>query len=135
MGYKFLEHVSDQYVEVYGEDLNELFSSSAKAFYETITNTEDIKPKIEKEFEIEANNVEDLLFKFLNQLLYLFDTEKFVGSKFEIKVENNKLHTKIYGDIFNPNTYESRFEIKGVTLHNFKVWKDKLWMGRFLLDL
>ena len=135
MGYKFLEHVSDQYVEVYGKDLNELFSSAATAFYETITNTKEIKKEIKREFEMEANNIEDLLFKFLNQLLYLFDTEKFVGCEFKIRIENNKLHAQIYGDKFDPKMYESRFEIKGVTLHNFKIWKDGVWKGRFLLDL
>ena len=135
MGYKFLEHMSDQYVEVYGKDLNELFSSAAIAFYETITNTEKIEIKIKKEIKITSSDVEDLLFKFLNQLLYLFDTEKFVGSKFEIKIENNELNAQIYGDKFDPQKYESRFEIKGITLHNFKVWKDGIWRGKFLLDL
>ena len=127
--------MSDQYVEIYGKNLNELFSSAANAFYETITDTKKIKNKIEKEFEIKSNNIEDLLFKFLNQLLYLFDTEKFIGLKYEIKIKNNILHAKLYGDTFDSSKYETRFEIKGITLHNFKIWKDKLWRGRFLLDL
>ena len=135
MGYKFLEHMSDQYVEVWGRDWDELFSSSARAFYETITDTKKVKNKIEKKFEIDSDNIEDLLFKFLNKLLFMFDTEKFVGSKYDVKIRGNKLVARIYGDIFNPKLYESRFEVKGITLHNFKIWKDNLLRARFLLDL
>ncbi len=135
MGYRFLEHMSDQYVEVWGKNLNELFSSAGIAFFETITNTKEISERESKTFEVKGKDIQELLFNFLNKLLFIFDTEKFVGNKFDLEFFGNKVKVKVYGERFDPEKHEVRFEIKGVTLHNFEVHKNEEWKARFLLDL
>ncbi len=135
--YKFLEHVSDQLVEVEAKDVEELFEDSAKAFFDTLVDINKVEPKDEFEIELTANNIQDLLYRFLNELLYLFDTKKAVFSKFEAEFdeENMRIDVRMWGEYFDPKKHEPRYEIKAVTLHNFEVKHNGCWKARFLFDL
>ncbi len=136
--YKFLDHKSDQLVEVEAEGVPELFEESAKAFFDTIVDISKVEPKLEFEIELYETSIERLLYKFLNELLYLFDTKGAVFSKFEAQFdeENLKLDIKMWGEHFDPKKHTPKYEIKAITLHNFKVWKENgNWMARFLFDL
>ncbi len=136
--YKFLEHTSDQLVEVEAKSVEELFEDSAKAFFDTIVDISRVEPKEEFEIELTANNVQDLLYRFLNELLYLFDTKKAVFSKFkaEFDEENLTIDVKMWGEYFDPKKHSPKYEIKAVTLHNFEVKEENgIWKARFLFDL
>jgi len=45
VGFRFLEHTADVYVAAYGETLAEAFENAALAMFETMTDTENVKPQ------------------------------------------------------------------------------------------
>ena len=97
MKYKFIDHTADVAFEVYGKNLRELFENATMAFYDAFVNVERLEEDKHVEIEVEADGVDYLLFKWLNELLYLFDTEFFGGKRCSINVSENKAKGKIIG--------------------------------------
>ena len=138
MGFKFLEDIAiaDIAFEATGKDLDELFESSAEALESSMANIKKVKPKIKKEIIVSKETVEELLFDFLNELVYLKDAELLLFSKFSVKINGKKLHAEVLGDKIDSKTQELDNDVKAVTLHGFKVEKTKDgWKTKIILDV
>jgi SHS2 domain-containing protein len=128
---------ADVAFDAYGKDLNELFANSALAMFEVMVNTDHIKQRVEKDVEINGNDLESLMFNWLNELLIHYGAENLAFSKFEVKVDEKKteLKAKIYGERINPKKHETRTEVKACTMHEMKIEKNEFWKARVLLDI
>ena len=80
MKYQFIEHTADVEFEAHGKSLEEVFSNCVDAFVKSISNEKILKKEI-KTFEVEGNDLENLLYNFLEEFLILFDSENFILSK------------------------------------------------------
>lgn len=128
--YKFLEDVAiaDIAYEAYGKDLNELFENAAFAIFEMSANLDTVDAKAKIEFSLENENIENLLYDFLSEILFLKDSKYMVFKKVKVSIkENKKYHLKavIEGDIINPQKQQLENDIKAVTMHMFEVKKEK----------
>ncbi len=121
MRYKFIDHTADIAFEVYGSNMAELLENSALAFYEAFVQTEKIDNSIEKKIEVEGEDEELLLYHWLNELLYLFDTEFFAAKDVEVEVSGFKATGVLKGGRFTPEIV--KVEPKAITMHRFKVEK------------
>lgn len=125
--FRFLPDVAtaDIAYEAYGKNYNELFENAGLALEEIMVDTKTVEEKIEKNITIEKDTYEDLLFSFLEELVYLKDTERLVFKKFNCKVnkmENAwKMENRAYGEKINPKKHKLRADIKAVTKHLFKI--------------
>lgn len=139
MGFKYLEGIAlaEAAFEAKGNNLKELFESCADAFIDTSANPETIKSSFKKEIFIQANNVEDLLFKFLEELVFIKDSEAVVFNKTEIlEISENKLKVLLIGEEINQESQELRADIKAITLHKFNVKKtDDGWIAIVVMDI
>ena len=137
--FKFVDiTTADVAFEAYGKDLNELFANSALAMFEVMVNTEEIEPKVEREIELEANDLEGLLFEWLNELLFYYGSENLAFSRFEVEVDEKelKLKAKCFGEEINPAKHETKTEVKAATYHNLEIKKeDGRWRARVILDI
>jgi len=134
MKYRFIDHTADVAFEVYGKNLDELFENATMAFYDAFVYVEKLGEDKIVEVEVEDEDVDYLLFKWLNELLYLFDTEFFGGKKVEVKVENNKAKGKLVGGRLTPEII--KVEPKAITLHKFKVEKrGDTWYAYVVVDI
>ncbi len=135
--YKFLEHTADVKFQAFGKTIEEAFKNSALAFQETLTQKTKIKPKIKKKLTIESKNrgTERVLLDFLEEFLYLFDTEGFVLSKItDIKITKNNLVAEVIGD--NYKNYKFTNDIKAVTYNDMFVKEEKdKWTCQVVLDV
>tara|TARA_Y100000310_G_scaffold342814_1_gene447595 strand:+ start:10488 stop:10973 length:486 start_codon:yes stop_codon:yes gene_type:complete len=116
--YEFLEHTADEKFRAYGKDLEEAFSNAALATTAIMTDVKLIKPKITHTIKVNANNKNTLLYEFLEELIFLVDTEAFLLSKvtsISIKELEGffKLEATIKGD--TADAYEVTTHIKAVT--------------------
>ena len=71
MRYKFLDHTADVMFEAYGKNLNEVFENAALAVFGVQCDLNLVKNKVKKKIKLKNENVEDLLFDFLGELIYL----------------------------------------------------------------
>lgn len=124
----------------YGKDLNELFENAALATYEIMVNTYKVEPKIKKEVEIEAIDLHQLMFKWINELLYFLDTEILVFSKFKVKIENVEekyfLKAEVYGEKVDREKHEIKTLVKACTYHKMRIEKkEDFWVAEVILDI
>ncbi len=139
MKYKFFEDLAtaDIAFEAYGSDLNELFEACALAIFDIMVDLKSVKPKVRKIIKLENNSLDDLLFNFLEELVYLKDVEVMLFSKFKVKIENEKeLIAECYGEKINQGKHKLKIDIKAITLHKFEIKKEKnKWIARVLVDI
>ena len=126
MKYKFLPHTADVKFQAYGLSLEKVFENSALAMQEIITKGIKISPKIRKIVKIKADDLSGLLYKFLEEFLFLLDSRAFIASKIsKIKINKEKfeLHAVILGD--KAKKYKLSNDVKAVTYNNMFVKKEK----------
>jgi len=122
----------------YGKDLNGLFANAAMAMFEVMVNTEQVKQKIEKSVKVKGNDLQSLMFNWLNKLLVYVDGENLVFSVFDVKIDGKKfeLAAKCKGEKIDREKHEIRTAVKSCTYHQMKIEKVKnLWKAQVILDI
>ena len=121
MRYRLLDHTADALVEAYGETISERFANAAFALFDQMTDVSTVKPVGEVKVVISADNEEQLLVDFLQELLFLHDTDNYVFSEFEVEVAGLSLEAVVRGEQFDPLRHPKRSVVKGVTYHNLII--------------
>ena len=129
MKYKFFDHTADVMFEAYGSDLNELFENAALATEEIMVDMKSIDSKIVHIISISSDSVEDLLYDFLSELIFVKDTESFLFNKFKISIFNKnkkyELKAECHGEIINRIKHRLNADAKAITKHKFEIKKIK----------
>ncbi len=139
--FKFLPYIAiaDVAFEAKASTLNELFETAAKATFEVMAKTSTIKPAIERTISISASTLENLLYDFLSEIIFLKDTESLVFCEAKVTVKEGKTFTlkaTLKGDTIDHEKQELGNDIKAVTMHMFEVKKEKgAWKARVILDI
>ena len=128
--YKFLEDVAiaDIAYEAYGKDLNELFENAALAIFELSADVETIDAVKKVEFELQHEKLDNLLYDFLSEILFLKDSKYMVFKYAHVTIKEgkeNKLKAILEGDKINPEVQHLENDIKAVTMHMFKIEETK----------
>ncbi|MCS7097256.1 MAG: archease [Candidatus Methanomethylicia archaeon] len=141
-GFQFLDHRADVYIMAYGKNLNESFECAAKAMFEVITDTSRVEPIIKKDITVNGFDLYSLLYSWLEELLYFFDTENMVFSHFfihEISIingDNYILNATIFGEKFDPLKHEKRTIVKAITYFQMEIKEeDGKFIVKFVLDI
>ena len=140
MKYKFLDHTADVMFEAYGKNLNEVFENAALAVFDVQCDLKKIKQKIKQKIKLKNENAEDMLFDFLEQLVYLKDAKYILFGNFKVEIkkirDNYSLDAAAYGEKINPGKHELKTDVKAIPLHEFFLKKTKNgWKCRVLLDI
>jgi SHS2 domain-containing protein len=138
--FRFLPHTADVYIEAFGKDLEETFANTALGLENIITNTKNVRPNIEKEINIQAEDEKALLFDFLTQFLILHDAENLVFSKIVVKkiyTSNNRLvlEASAWGEPFDPKKHESGTYVKAVSYMEMEIEKKRRVRIKVLIDI
>src|SRR3990167_7946935 len=90
--YKFLEDVAiaDIAYEAYGKDLNELFENAAMAIFELSADLKTVDAKQKLEIDLENEKLDNLLYDFLSEILFLKDSKYTVFNKVKVEIKQNK---------------------------------------------
>ena len=139
--YKFLEKIAiaDIAYEAYGKNLNELFANCALAIFELSANLKTIDSKKKLEIKLENDKIENLLYDFLSEILFLKDSKYMVFKKVKVLITENKkyqLKAILKGDTINPEKQQLENDIKAITMHMFEVKKGKNnWKATVVVDI
>ena len=138
--YRFLEDVAiaDSAFEAEGESLEELFEACAQATFEVMADTQTVKAKKKEEIELKSENLDELLFNWLAELIYLKDFKTTFFSKYEIKIEKPngyKLRASVWGEKIDAEKHKVKVDVKAVTYHHLEVKKTgNKWIAKVILD-
>lgn len=140
-GFRFLEHIGDVYVEAYGRSFEEAFSQAALALYNTISSTENVECRVEKEVNVEGEDLQALLVEWLQYLIASFDIEGFVARVVEVRSigkinDHYGLSARLCGEEFNPRRHRIGVHVKAATYWRMEVLEEGGEVVlRFLLDI
>jgi len=138
MAYEFLDHTADLKIRATGKTLEEALVEAAKAVTEAIAGDSKIEAKIEKEFEVKIHLEHVLVHDFLQEIIYMFSTEKLLFSEFNVTLKEAlgyKLTARLKGEKYDPKKHKLVKEVKAATYHELKVEKgDKGWAIEVICD-
>jgi SHS2 domain-containing protein len=138
--YKFLENVAiaDAAFQAEGDSLEELFQTCAQATFEVMADTRAIAPQYREEVELTGDSLEELLFDWLAELIYLKDVKSMLFARFDIDIEKDevyRLSASIWGEPADQKKHRVRVDVKAVTYHLLEVKKaDGKWTAKVILD-
>jgi len=135
--FRFIDHTADIGVVVFGESLPELFQHAAQSFFSVLTELKNIHEKESHSFSLDAPGLEELLVSWLNEFLYLFETQGLLFSRFEIKNLNQEhLEAIAWGEKYTAEKHPIKRIIKAVTFHQLFIQKQKgMWKTQIIFDL
>ncbi len=135
--YEIFDHTADIGVRVFGRTLEEVFVNAAYALFDQLTDLRQVGDGAVQEISVEGSDREDLLIRWLGELLFLCQSRGYLFKNFSIlSLDANSLKALARGDIFDPSRHRFKTEIKGVTYHQVEVrQRDNGWEGRVVFDV
>jgi len=135
--FRFIDHTADIGVLVYGKSLTELFQNAAQSFFSVLIELKNIHEEKSRTFSLDAPGLEELLVSWLNEFLYLFETQGLLFSRFDIKnLSQEHLDATAWGEKYTAEKHPIKRIIKAVTFHNLFIQKQKgMWKTQIIFDL
>ena len=139
--YRFLEDIAlaDLAFEAKGATYDELFQHAAEAVFAALCRLSTVERKVERTIDLTARSVENLLYDFLSEIVYLKDADGLVFSAADVRVKKGvpwSLHAVIWGEPIQPEKHALGSDVKAVTMHMLKVWTQKeRYYARVILDI
>ena len=116
-GYREIEHTADWEVEAWAADLPGLFEQAARGMYALSGTRLEPGPRQQVSLEVQAEDMEGILVKFLSELLFLAEQTGLGFGSFELSIERD--HLKAHLDGAPIAAFDK--EIKAVTFHQLKI--------------
>ncbi len=135
--YEVIEHTADIGIRAYGANLKELFDNAAYGMFDIIADLEGLKPSTSVKVKLEAQNPEELLVAWLDELIYQFYTKSIIFSKFKIShLTDTKIEAEACGKNIGDRKSRLKMEVKAATYHNIKIKKeDKIYQVEIIFDI
>ena len=141
--FSFLDNtaIADMAFEATGDTPEELFQAAAEALFEGMADTRELKPRVKKEIHLRHIQIDQLLFDWLAELIYLKDAEQLLFGQFSVRLTPNngvwQLTATVKGEPIDPKRHGLRADVKAVTYHQFEVVQSAAgsWKARVVLDI
>ncbi len=134
--FTFFDHEADIGVEVYGKSIEELFKNAALALFSIMIEEKEKRPEGIERKEIEIEKDGEVLISFLNELLFLWETEGFFVTDLSMRIDEERLRATLFGKRFDPSSHVLKKEVKAATYHNFELKKkEDLFIARLVFDI
>jgi SHS2 domain-containing protein len=143
MPYRYLEDIAiaDVAFEAQEKTIEELFVTAGDALMNVMVDNLDGIQEVEHQtFQIKAEDLERLLFEYLQDIIYLKDAEQLLVRARQIFITYEggfyNLRAEVSGEKINPSRHELNADVKAVTLHRFEVKVDSEgWKATVVLDI
>lgn len=151
--YEFLDHPADVGFLARGRTLAELFAAAAQAMCDFGWELDRVEPQETVEIRARAGTVEDLLYSWLSEVLFLSDAEGWVFKRFAVAQVSPpaaaapgrprqqppqlwEVRGQGQGERFRRGHHKARTYVKAVTYHQLSVQqRPEGWQATAYLDV
>ncbi len=135
--YETFEHTADLGLRARSADLNALFADIALALQSALVeDLAAVHPERRLDVRLAADDREYLLFDWLRTLLYHFDVDGLLFSRFEVKVSDDGLEALAWGEPLDRSRHEPAHEVKAITYHALTVQQTADgWLAEVIVDI
>ena len=135
--FEFVDHTGDLGVRLFGESLSRLFEQAAQALTFILTDPETIQIEETRKLLLDAKTDEELLITWLNELVYLFDTEGILFRTYDVlSVHDHHLEALAQGESYVEGRHSIKTTVKAATYHQLKIEnRQGVWTAQVIFDL
>jgi SHS2 domain-containing protein len=135
--YRILPHTADGKFQAYGATLEEAFGNAALATASLMWDWTKVDLRTRYTVHMKARDLEQLLVKFLGEVIYLFETRRFLlGEVAGLTIEREEVSSRIEA-AFIGDTLGDRYalfgDVKAVTYNEMKIEESDC--GRFTVQV
>jgi len=120
-GHREVEHTADWGLEVWAPDLPALIEEAARGMFELMGVEVSEESRSHRQLEISADDREQLLVSFLEELLFIAESEDLAFDGFMLNLVETNLLARLEGGFIVSRTKE----IKAVTYHYLEISETK----------
>ncbi len=140
--YQILDHTADKGLDVAASSLSDLFATCAEGMFALMIDPERYPATESLTIEKEAPDLEMLLVRWLNELVYLFEVKHYLFREFpEVRIEQVGERWKLTATArytpVEPHEIEwSGAPVKSVTYHGLELAQTNGgWHARYYVDV
>jgi len=135
--YEVFEHTADIGLHAYGDTLAELFIHAAQGMESLMVPLEQVSNQVSREIVVDGHDSVSLLIAWLNELIFLFDTEYLIFREFNIDdLSETHLKGRASGEPYDAQRHDLGSAIKAVTWHEAIVERmGSRYKARVIFDI
>ena len=135
--FELFEHTADLGLRVHAGTLEELLAEAARGLLTMlVANPKTVRPVHARKVELAGSEPGYLLFDWLNELLYAFETEKLLLAEFDVQLRDGKLTANCRGEPMDPTRHAMDHEVKAITYHQLRVEQTTAgWEAEVIVDI
>jgi SHS2 domain-containing protein len=137
--FEVFDHTADIGLRVRAKALEELFCEAGVGLFSLIvSNVETVRSDERVDISIAAREgeLDFLLFDWLNELLFTFDSKKMLLARFDVSIRDSQLKAVAWGEPLDPTRHRLEHEVKAITYHGLKVTQEAdSWEAEVILDI
>jgi protein archease len=135
--YETFEHTADLGLRVRAADLPSLFAEAARGLFSIIVaDPGAVRPLETISLNVKGDVPELLLFDWLSELLYIYETRRLLLSQFDARLGPTGLTATARGEPIDPNRHALDHEVKAITYHALKLQREADgWLAEVIVDI
>ncbi len=121
-GFEVFDHTADVGVRAWGPDLAAAFAQTARGLFSLLVPLGAVRETTARAVAVAASDPESLLVAWLDELLFVFETEGLVFARFEVALPTpTTLTATAHGEPFDPARHHGGVVVKAATYHQIAV--------------
>ena len=134
--FHILEHTADVGIVAHGEDLSQTFANAARGMFSLLADRRRVRRRSRFSVSVEAADLEGLLVTWLEELLFLFETQGVLLTDFQIShLDSSHLEATAVGEPIDPARHSIKIGIKGVTYHQLRIERRDGYRAQVIFDI
>jgi SHS2 domain-containing protein len=140
--FELFDHTADLGLRVRASTLEALLVDAARGLLAMqIANPEAVQPTTRKDVSLSAEQPSFLLFDWLSELLFAFESEKLLLCEWDVHIDRGgegfRLAATCRGESMDRTRHEMEHEVKAITYHGLSVAQadDGTWLAEAIVDI
>jgi SHS2 domain-containing protein len=135
--FETFEHTADLGLRVRAATLENLLEEAGRGLFSMmVTNLDDVRCLQERTYRIEGTAADYLMFDWLNELLYTFESERLLLAEFEVALDADGLRATARGEPMDLDRHRMEHEVKAITYHGLRVEEvADGWLAELIVDI
>jgi tRNA nucleotidyltransferase (CCA-adding enzyme) len=120
-----------------GATVAEAFEQAALALSAVVASLDSVRDRSRVGISLQNDDIELLLVDWLNAIVFEMATRRMLFSRFEVRIDQDRLQASAWGEAVDPQRHEPAVEVKGATLTGLSVKRqaDGMWIARCIVDV
>ena len=135
--YEIFPHTADLGLRVEADSIEQLFSDAARGLFAMIVaNPDEIAPREQIDLEIAGDEIDYLLFDWLSELLYTFESRHLLLCRFDVKRTAEGISATCQGETADAPRHQLDHEVKAITYHQLQAEQHNgHWHAEVIVDI